>query len=213
MSLVNIISKILIKNPEGLTPKEIKEIIKTSYAEYYATESHLRNVDKGHYKDVDHALLAQIYTASQGGRFDVDRSQRPVKLSISQNLDSSDDVVEEFIENEDLERLEAGIGTLYILGTNLFTKEGKEIVKIGITTGDIETRIGQLYTTGVPFRFHILKTIETTDYYELEQSIHKLLKPYRINRAREFFTDDCLPHVTQIIALHEEIKKTANYVR
>ncbi|MDF1813419.1 MAG: GIY-YIG nuclease family protein [Verrucomicrobiales bacterium] len=87
-----------------------------------------------------------------------------------------------------------------------YTQEGKEIIKIGITTIDVETRIGQLYTTGVPFRFRVICKKDTKNFYELEQSIHKLLAPYRINRAREFFTDDCLPHVEKIVQLHFEIQ-------
>ena len=96
---------------------------------------------------------------------------------------------DEEIETESLEKLEAGIGRLYVLGTSLYTKDGEEIVKIGITTGTVENRISQLYTTGVPFRFRVMKDIETKNYYELEQSLHKLLDPYRINKSREFFTD------------------------
>jgi hypothetical protein len=75
---------------------------------------------------------------------------------------------------------------MYVLGTNLYTKEGEEIVKIGITTGSVDARISQLYTTGVPFRFRVIKKYETKNYYELEQALHRLLEPYRINRSREF---------------------------
>ncbi|MBU2804410.1 GIY-YIG nuclease family protein, partial [Acidithiobacillus ferridurans] len=72
-------------------------------------------------------------------------------------VDSGDD-----IENEDIERLESGVGTLYILGTNTYTKGGEEIVKIGITTGSVDSRINQLYTTGVPFKFRLIKQYSTT---------------------------------------------------
>jgi len=72
---------------------------------------------------------------------------------------------------------------------------------IGITTGSVEARISQLYTTGVPFRFRIIKTLETTNYDALERALHNLLEPYRINRSREFFTDRCLLHIEQIVAL------------
>ncbi|WP_208296806.1 GIY-YIG nuclease family protein, partial [Massilia sp. CCM 8734] len=112
---------------------------------------------------------------------------------------------DEEIETESLEKLEAGIGRLYVLGTSLYTKGGEEIVKIGITTGTVENRISQLYTTGVPFRFRVMKDIETKNYYELEQSLHKLLDPYRINRSREFFTEKCLPFVDKVVAIHNEI--------
>ena len=93
-----------------------------------------------------------------------------------------------------------------MLGTNLYTKDGEEIVKIGITTGNVNDRINQLYTTGVPFRFRLIKEFETKNYYELEQSIHKLLDPYRINQSREFFTAKCLPFVERIAAIHTDIQ-------
>lgn len=113
---------------------------------------------------------------------------------------------DEDIESENLERLEAGIGTLYVLGTSLFTKEGDEIVKIGITSGNVENRIAQLYTTGVPFRFRVITQFETKNYAELEQSIHKLLDPYRLNRSREFFIEKCLPYVEKIVSVHKYIQ-------
>lgn len=47
--------------------------------------------------------------------------------------------------------------------------------------------------------------IETKNYYELEQSLHKLLAPYRINKSSEFFTEKCLPFVDKIVAIHTEI--------
>jgi hypothetical protein len=53
---------------------------------------------------------------------------------------------------------------VYVLGTNLYTKDGQEIIQIGITTGSVEARINQLYTTGVPFRFRVIKTLDTTNY-------------------------------------------------
>jgi T5orf172 domain len=102
--------------------------------------------------------------------------------------------------------LEAGVGTMYVLGTNLYTKEGEEILKIGITTGSVEARIDQLYTTGVPFRFRVIKEYETRNYYELEQALHRLLQPYRINRTREFFREGCLPNAEQIVSIHHGIQ-------
>jgi hypothetical protein len=85
----------------------------------------------------------------------------------------------------------------------------REIIKIGITTGSVEARINQLYTTGVPFRFRIIKTVETKNYDGLEQALHSLLAPYRITRSREFFTDECLPHLEHIISIHDGIQRTA----
>jgi hypothetical protein len=193
-----------------MTPQQIRETVKANYPDFYGTESHHRNVEKGHYKDLDHALLAQIYVASRtGGQIFVDRSQKPIRLTLVPGASDDISVPDEEIDTENLERLEAGVGTLYVLGANLYTKGGEEIVKIGITTGTVESRINQLYTTGVPFRFRVIKEFETTNYYELEQSLHKLLDPYRINRSREFFTEKCLPYVEQIISIHKDIHSKA----
>jgi hypothetical protein len=52
----------------------------------------------------------------------------------------------------------------------------------------------------------VIKEFETKNYYELEQALHRLLEPYRINRSREFFTDKCLPYVEQIVAIHQGIQ-------
>jgi hypothetical protein len=105
------------------------------------------------------------------------------------------------LESENLQKLEEGIGTLYVLGTKLYTKDGEEIIKIGITTGSVEKRISQLYTTGVPYRFRVIKEYETKNYSELEQSLHRLLDPYRINRSREVFTEKALEYVEKVIEI------------
>lgn len=207
---MDLIRQILRSHPEGMTPQQIRETVKASYPDFYGTASHRRNVEKGHYKDLDHALLAQIYVASRtGGQIFVDKSQRPIRLTLAPGVSDDISVPDEEIDTENLERLEAGVGTLYVLATNLYTKVGEEIVKIGITTGTVESRINQLYTTGVPFRFRVIKEFETKNYYELEQSMHKLLDPYRINRSREFFTEKCLPYVERIISIHEDIHTKA----
>ena len=206
MTFADLIRQILRSHPEGMTPQQIRDTIKSKHQDFYGTESHRRNVEKGHYKNLDHALLAQIYVASRtGGQIFVDKSQKPIRLSLAPGVNQEVSVPDEDIDTENLEKLEAGIGRLYVLGTALYTKDGEEIVKIGITTGSVESRITQLYTTGVPFRFRVIKDFETTNYYELEQSLHKLLDPYRINKSREFFTEKCLPYVDKVISIHCEI--------
>jgi hypothetical protein len=193
-----------------MTPQQLRDKIKVNHPEYYGTESHRRNVEKGHYKDLDHALLAQIYVAARSaGNISVDRSQKPIKLTAMPGAVDDSSVIGDEIDSEDLEKLEAGVGTMYVLGTNLYTKEGQEIIKIGITTGTVDARINQLYTTGVPFRFRVINEFETKNYYELEQALHRLLDPYRINRSREFFTDRCLPYIEQVVAIHQGIQRKA----
>ncbi|EKT4451372.1 GIY-YIG nuclease family protein [Pseudomonas putida] len=114
---------------------------------------------------------------------------------------------DDFIEGEDLAKLEADVGTLYVLSTGLYTADQVEIVKIGITTGSLAKRITQLYTTGVPFRFTIVSQLETTNYSKLEQALHCLFDKYRINKSREFFTAHCLKFLPELIAIHRKIEE------
>ena len=120
--------------------------------------------------------MAQIYVASRtAGQIVVDKTQKPIRLTVAPGGGDDVSVPDEDIDTENLERLEAGVGTLYVLGTNLYTKDGQEIVKIGITTGSVEGRVNPLYTTGVPFRFRVSRAFETRNYYELEQSASQVV--------------------------------------
>jgi T5orf172 domain len=162
VSFFELIRQILRTRPEGMTPQQLRDRIKTDHPDYYGTESHRRNVEKGHYKDLDHALLAQIYVAARSAsQIAVDKSQKPIKLLVIPGPVDDVEVIDEQIDSENLEKLEAGVGTMYALGTHMHTKEGEEILKIGITTGSVDARINQLYTTGVPFRFRVIKEFET----------------------------------------------------
>ncbi len=65
------------------------------------------------------------------------------------------------------------------------------IVKIGKTTqSDIEQRMNQLYTTGVPVPFECVCAIEVIDCSKVESALHIAFGPNRINPKREFFKVD-----------------------
>lgn len=210
MKFIELIRMILRDRPEGATPQQIRDQIKADYPDWYGTAAHRRNVDKGHYNNLDHALLAEIYIATrQASDIFADKSTRPMTLTMepSSSIPGETEVeAEDLIESENLLLLEQGFGTVYVLGTGLFTKSGVEIVKIGITTGDVSARIRQLYTTGVPTKFRVIETFDVQNYAELEQALHKILDPFRINRAREFFTEHCLPFIQKIVKIHIEIQ-------
>ena len=200
MTFADVVKQILVSHGAPMTPQDIKEKIIHEYPDYYGTESHKRNVERGHYQNVDHALLAQIYSVVKtNDSFFCDRTTRPLKVSIV-------DQEEEIPEIEDYESDE---GIVYVLKTNTFTKDGKEILKIGFTTQDIDKRISQLYTTGVPFEFQPIRIIKTKGFIELEQALHKLLSPYRINKSREFYTDDSMRHIEKIVEIHKVIQNEA----
>ncbi len=84
MSFSDIVKEVLLSSPEPLTPQDIKNIIKAKYPTYYGTESHIRNVEKGYYKDIDHALLAQIYTlVGTSDTFRCDKTIKPMRISLA----------------------------------------------------------------------------------------------------------------------------------
>jgi hypothetical protein len=199
MTFTEAVIKIVIESATSMTPQEIRDQIKKKYPEYYETESQKNNVEKGHYQNIDHALTAQIYSLVRiNDSFYCDKSTKPMKISMVNDDDEVEIIIEDY-ENEE--------GIVYVLKTNTFTKDGKEILKIGFTAQDIQKRIAQLYTTGVPFEFKVQNIYATKNFIELEQALHKLLDPFKINKSREFFTEDALPFINKIVGIHKEIQK------
>jgi hypothetical protein len=97
-------------HPEGMTPRQIREIIKVKYPDFYGTESHRRNVEKGHYKNVDHAVEAQIYSASRtADRIVVDKTQKPLKLTLSLGQGNDVNIADKEVDIVKLERLRASV--------------------------------------------------------------------------------------------------------
>ena len=64
------------------------------------------------------------------------------------------------------------------------------LVKIGMTTrNDIEARMRELYTTGVPvpFECQFACKVNPKDCAKIEKALHTAFEPQRINANREFF--------------------------
>lgn len=64
------------------------------------------------------------------------------------------------------------------------------LVKIGMTTREsIDTRMKELYSTGVPVPFscEYACEVKVSDCAKIEKALHKAFKPNRINDNREFF--------------------------
>jgi len=74
----------------------------------------------------------------------------------------------------------------------VLTNEGMpELIKIGLTTGNIEDRISQLSShSGVPFPFECYYAAEVDDCKKLEKTLHQLFSEMRVNPKREFFKLD-----------------------
>lgn len=78
-------------------------------------------------------------------------------------------------------------GYVYIL-TNPAFKE--DWVKIGKTSGSVEKRMEELFTTALPTRFELYAWCKTAKYNDLEKQAHHILDKltdFRIADNREFF--------------------------
>lgn len=64
------------------------------------------------------------------------------------------------------------------------------MIKIGITTGDPDTRASQLYTTGVPVPFDVEFAGEVEQPDVVEKALHNAFSDQRVNPKREFFRVD-----------------------
>lgn len=62
------------------------------------------------------------------------------------------------------------------------------LLKVGYTLNALEQRLSQLNSTGVPFPFTVGASFLVKNPKKIEQEIHVLLKPYRVNDNREFFS-------------------------
>jgi hypothetical protein len=63
-----------------------------------------------------------------------------------------------------------------------------DLYTIGLTRRSSETRANELSSaTGVPTGFEVLAQWEVGDCSAAEKKIHERLKPYRVNKRREFF--------------------------
>lgn len=137
------------------------------------------------------------------GRYAAQRDSRSAGIASATALD-----LHETVCGAD-EELRDGHGIVYILGTGVYTDAGKRIVKIGYTTQPVVSRIRQLYTTGAMFQFEEIASYRVASYTLLEQALHKLLAPFRLNEAREFFSEDAMQFVREIVEIHERIQAAA----
>lgn len=62
------------------------------------------------------------------------------------------------------------------------------LIKIGRTSGDLEVRMKQLYTTGVPVPFQCIYAAMLPDVTKIEKTLHFAFGNHRLNENREFFT-------------------------
>lgn len=78
------------------------------------------------------------------------------------------------------------LGIVYVLTNRVMPG----LVKIGMTTrSDIDARMKELYTTGVPVPFDCVYAclVCLKDCEKIEKALHKAFEPNRVNANREFF--------------------------
>ena len=79
------------------------------------------------------------------------------------------------------------------------------LVKIGRTShDDANTRIAQLYTTGVPVPFTIEFAARVPNSEEVEKALHTAFSPYRVNPRREIFRIDPEQAIAILKLFHTE---------
>ena len=74
-------------------------------------------------------------------------------------------------------------GIVYVLTNPAMPR----MVKIGRTGREIDARLSDLYTTGVPLPFECEYAARVKDQNEVESAFHLAFGPYRVNPKREFF--------------------------
>ena len=75
---------------------------------------------------------------------------------------------------------------MYVLTNPAFP----QYIKIGRTTTEVDARLSQLYSTGVPLPFDCVyagRVRRGLSEAEVERRLHKAFEPHRINPRREFF--------------------------
>lgn len=74
-------------------------------------------------------------------------------------------------------------GTVYVLTNPAIPN----MVKIGKTTRNVELRLADLYSTGVPLPFECEYAAKVKDVDKTEKAFHTAFEPSRVNPRREFF--------------------------
>ena len=64
------------------------------------------------------------------------------------------------------------------------------MVKIGKTTRNVELRLADLYSTGVPLPFECEYAAKVKDVDKTEKAFHTAFEPSRVNPKREFLNID-----------------------
>jgi len=98
-------------------------------------------------------------------------------------------------------------GLIYIMRSG---SHYDDLYKIGLTRRSSETRAIELSSaTGVPTNFEVLAQWEVGDCARVEGEIHKRLKPFRVNKRREFFRGNLQIIISVIYGILKESSEDA----
>jgi hypothetical protein len=75
-------------------------------------------------------------------------------------------------------------GIVYVLTNPAMPR----MVKIGKTSRAMDSRLNELYSTGVPLPFECAYAARVSDEGTVERAFHLAFGPYRVNPKREFFS-------------------------
>ena len=123
--------------------------------------------------------LKELRTAVKENKLDISEIQREILIenNILHYLHTY---------QQDIESKCAGLkgGWIYILSN----REYPQLLKIGMTTRPVETRIKEINSaTGLAFPYSTKKVIRVTNPQEVEKKLHEVLSEYRVRKDREFF--------------------------
>lgn len=99
-------------------------------------------------------------------------------------------------------------GYVYILSNPVMPG----LVKIGFTThDDINVRLSNLFTTGVPVPFEVEYACRIPDCQKVEKALHRAFQPQRVHIKREFFEIEANQAIA-ILELFEAIDLTTDVI-
>jgi hypothetical protein len=106
---------------------------------------------------------------------------------------------------------ETDIGTIYLFENAAMPG----LIKIGVTFGNTETRMSQLYTTGVPVPFTCIYSAKVKSPDKVEKALQAAFGPNRINAKREFFEIEAaqaipIIQLLEIKEITEEVNKQSD---
>lgn len=166
MGFLDVVKEIVAAASTGITPQGIREVIKSYYPEFYATERHKMHVERGNYVDLEHALLAQVYGATRLNRaFVLDKSQKPIVIRMAAHS------------------AEATLGENLLVKSQPPTTKFIPMTKLNIAAARVRQGDLLLYTTSMKVRdlmSDAFYSVETLDPEDTESKGYQRL----LNRAR-----------------------------